>query len=93
MTGSTLFMVEDETHCESGGNFATFDDALAELRRRSCVPWDSEPNRAPCVQWRTCGRTYEIIEYDTSHAPWKQLQRVRVLEISAAGVRWVRDDH
>ena len=88
-----MFMVEDETHCESGGKFATFDDALAELRRRSVVPWDAEPNRAPCVQWRTCRRTYEIVEYDDSQVPWKQLQRVRVLEISADGVRWSNADH
>ena len=85
-----MFMVEDETHCESAGTFATFEDALAELRKRSVVRWDAEPNRAPCVGWRTCGRTYEIVEYDDSQVPWKELQRARVLEISADHVRWVR---
>ena len=85
-----MFVVEDERHCESTGTFTTFEDAVDELRRRSHVPWDDEPNRAPCVGWRTCGRTYEIVEYDDSQVPWRQLQRVRVLEISANEVRWVQ---
>jgi hypothetical protein len=84
-----MFMIEDETHCESAGRFGTFEDALAELRKRADVPWDMEPNRAPCVGWRTCGRTYEIVEYDDSQIPWRPLNRVRVLEISAGGVNWV----
>jgi hypothetical protein len=84
-----MFMIEDETHCESSGTFATFDDAFAELRRRAEMSWDVEPNRAPCMSWRTCGRTYEIIEYDDSHVPWRQLQRVPILEVAATGVRWL----
>jgi len=37
---------------------------------------------------KTCGRTYEIIEYDNSVDPWKELKRVFVLEISANGIEW-----
>jgi hypothetical protein len=84
-----MFIIEDELHAEQQeGEFATFDDALSELRRRAKIPWDAAPNQAPCTSWRTCGRRYEVIECDTSQSPWRELQRVVVLEISAEGVHW-----
>jgi hypothetical protein len=30
------------------------------------------------------------VEYDDTELPWKELSRVLTLNISAAGVRWVR---
>ena len=45
---------------------------------------------APCTNWRTCGRAYEIVEYDTSSIPWKELRRVPVLEIDSSGANWVK---
>ena len=72
-----MFMIEDELHAEPGGKFATFADALAELRRRADIAWDVEPNRAPCVGWQTCGRAYEIVEYDDSQVPWRRVQTAR----------------
>ena len=84
-----MFVLEDEAHAEQQGQFETFEDALAELRRRANVPWDREPNVAPCTSWRTCGRRYEIIEYDAGATPWRELRRVLVLEVSAAGTNWV----
>jgi hypothetical protein len=47
------------------------------------------PNVAPCTSWRTCGRLYEIVEYDDSERPWKELGRTQVLEINALGLRWI----
>jgi hypothetical protein len=88
----TTFRIEDEAHDEPHGEFSRFADALVELRRRAQIAWDSEPNQAPCQNWRHCGRRYEVIEYDETQTPWKELRRELVLEISAAGVKWHRND-
>lgn len=83
-----MFKIEDERHAEPQvGEFATFEDAVAELRRRAQLPWDQQPNVAPCTNWRNCGRNYEVIEYDDS-VPWKELSRTLVLEVDAQGARW-----
>jgi hypothetical protein len=85
----STFIIEDESHCEFCGDFDSFEGAVAELRRRAELPWDSDENRAPCVQWRTCGRAYQVIEYDKEHKPWKQLNRTDVLlSVSADGAVW-----
>jgi hypothetical protein len=82
-----MFEVEDEVHAESQGVFPTFDAAMAELKRRASIPWDCDPNRAPCISWRTCGRRYEIIEYN-DHEPAVALRRILALEVRASGVTW-----
>jgi hypothetical protein len=84
-----MFVIEDESHAEPQGEFATAEEAVAELRRRSLLPWDEAPNVAPCMSWRTCGRRYEVIEYDTSSTPWREIQRQAVLEVSASGAVWL----
>jgi hypothetical protein len=85
-----MFIIEDELHAEhQDGTFASFEQALAELKRRAALPWDQAPNVAPCTSWRTCGRNYEIIEFDDSALPWKQLSRVPALEVSAKGAKWL----
>jgi hypothetical protein len=62
-----MFLIEDELHSErQDGDFPTFDAAIAELQRRATIPWNEPPNVAPCQSWRTCGRNYEVIEYDAS---------------------------
>jgi hypothetical protein len=83
-----MFMIEDERHAEPQGQFENIRLAIAELKRRSTIPWDQEPNRAPCGNWSACGRSYEVIEYDDSHSPWKELRRMPALDISAAGIKW-----
>jgi hypothetical protein len=83
-----MFVIEDEIHAEHNGQFSSFDEALAELRRRANIPWDESPNVAPCMSWRTCERQYVILEFDDSHTPWKELRRVPVLNVSASGVKW-----
>lgn len=83
-----MFVVEDERHAEQIDEFHSREDAIAELRRLAGMPWDQEPNVAPCTGWVTCGRSYEIVEYDTSRKPWRELSRTLTLEISALGVRW-----
>jgi len=83
-----MFVIEDELHADHCGEFGTHEEAIAELRRRATVPWDEEPNVAPCAAWEKCGRRYELVEYDTSVAPWREVRRRRVLEISKSGVIW-----
>lgn len=87
-----MFVIEDELHAEWQGEFQTRQHAIAELRRRALIPWNEEPNAAPCTSWVTCGRSYELVEYDDSTVPWKQLSRALILEISASGVRWLAEE-
>jgi hypothetical protein len=89
--GGVMFVIEDEQHAEPQGEYVKLEDAVAELRRRSRIPWDEEPNKAPCMSWRTCRRVYELIEYDDTQAPWKKLRSLFALEISPAGVEWSRE--
>lgn len=85
----SVFVVEDEMHSEPFGKFSSYAEALAELKTLATVPWDREPNQCPCVDWKTCSREYEIIEYDNSSETfWPELSRARVLSISAEGVIW-----
>ena len=83
-----MFIIEDERHAEHDGRFATFEQALVELRRRAAIPWNEEPNVAPCTGWQTCGRDYAIVEFDDSKMPWKEIRRVPALQLSDAGARW-----
>ena len=84
-----MFVIDDELHAEQIGRFGTRNEAMAELRRLASLPWDEPPNVAPCTGWKTCGRNYEIIEYDASREPWLELGRTVTLEVSVAGVRWL----
>jgi len=84
----TRVCIEDELHAEPQGEYPSLDEAMAELRRRASIAWDESPNVAPCSSWRTCGRNYEIVEYDDTQMPWKELRRVPALEISASAVVW-----
>jgi len=83
-----IITIEDERHAEPQGEFASFQNAVAELKRRATIPWDEDPNRPPCMNWESCGRRYEVVEYDETHSPWKELRRVTVLEVCAVGVKW-----
>jgi len=85
-----VFKIEDERHAEPlPGEFSSLAAAAVELRRLSTLPWDQVPNVAPCTNWRTCGRTYEVVEYDVSARPWKELNRVTAFEVGAEGVKWL----
>lgn len=86
-----IFVIEDRDHAELLGEFATLGDAWTELRRLSAIPWDKQPNVAPCQSWQTCGRDYEIVEYETTSDPWILVKRYSGLEVSAGGVVWGSD--
>jgi hypothetical protein len=83
-----IYIIEDSIHCEWQAKYSAFEDAVIELRRRASLPWDREPNQAPCTSWKTCGREYEILEYDDSSDPWTLIRRTPALEISATGIKW-----
>ena len=85
------FCIEDEAHAEPQTEHETLEGAIAELERRALLPWNEEPNLAPCTGWRNCSRRYEIVEYDTSARPWKCLRRFPALEVGAKGVVWDAD--
>jgi hypothetical protein len=88
-----MFVIEDEAHAEpQEGLFQTRQQAIAELRHRAEIPWNEEPNIAPCTNWLNCGRRYELVEYDDTMSPWKEVSRNLILEISAAGIRWVMSE-
>jgi hypothetical protein len=85
-----MFVIEDERHAEpQDGEFPTLSEAVIELKRRAALPWNEAPNLAPCTNWKTCGRTYEVIEYDTSDKPWKEIRRIAFLEITSSGAKWL----
>lgn len=86
-----MFVIEDEIHAETD-EFPTREAAMSELRRRAKIPWDEQPNRAPCQSWRTCGRRYVLIEYDDSCFPWRAMSCQSMLEVSASDVIWRGDD-
>lgn len=71
------------------GEFPTLESATAELRRLNELAWDEAPNTAPCKGWRTCGRMYEIVEYDASNEPWRVIRRLPALNVSAAQKEWL----
>jgi hypothetical protein len=85
---NAMVAVVDVIHCERQAIFDSFEEAIAELRRRAAIPHDGEPNRAPCTSWRTCGREYHILEYGDATTPWTLLRAVAVLTISADGPEW-----
>lgn len=82
------FSIEDDVHAEWQGDYASLDDALSELQRRSNLSWDEKPNVCPCTGWKTCERLYTITEYDTSDTTWTPLSEHEVLTISHKVVLW-----
>lgn len=85
------FEIYDVIHCDSISQHDSLADAWAQLRILSVIPWNAEPNVAPCASWEDCGREYVINEYDTTTRPWILLRTHQALSISRAGIRWVPD--
>jgi hypothetical protein len=83
---SFVFIIEDEIHAETQeGEYATFEEAVAELQRRASLPWDVPPNRPPCMSWRTCERRYIIIDLESLH-------RIPFLRLCADETNWLQSD-
>lgn len=84
-----MFLIEDEWHAEWIGEFSSREEADAELARLAKLPWDEAPNACPCASWRTCGRRYHLIQFETSFEPWRVLNDEARLEVSAKGTEWL----
>jgi hypothetical protein len=81
-----MFVIDDEARCEpQEGKFHTRADAMSELERTALIPWNEEPNRAPCINWRNCGPRYLILEWNDAEG---ELSREFILAASAKGVEW-----
>ena len=87
---SRLFLVEDDKHADWISKWSTRAEAQAELERLASISWDEEPNRCPCGSWRTCGRWYQIVEFDTTGPDWREVNRERLLDVGSKGVKWLR---
>jgi hypothetical protein len=80
-----VFVISDEWHAEHLGEFESFAEAIEQLKYWAAVPWDESPNRAPCMSWRTCGRSYKILKYEGDEV----LSAVAVLNVSERGTEWL----
>ena len=88
-SGTIRFVIEDDFHAEAMGEpFGNVRDAVAELLRLGELPWDSVPNRAPCVGWDACGRDYWLIEYE-GDASWRRRRGLFVMRMGAGGAHWI----
>ena len=83
-----MFYVVDEIHCEYSEPFASFENAENEIRHRCAFPWDAPPNRAPCRNWRKCGRKYQIVEAHDSDNDNLKSATTDVCEVREFGIVW-----
>ncbi|HEX8463896.1 MAG TPA: hypothetical protein VF627_04695 [Abditibacterium sp.] len=83
-----MFVINDESHAEWMGEHDTFESALAQIQDWTALVWSQAPNVAPCQSWRTCGRSYEIQQWDNTVKPWTLIESTPIVEIDARGVRW-----
>jgi hypothetical protein len=90
---ANTFTIQDDLHSDGAeGEFDSFASALAEVRRLGAILWGTEPNVAPCQNWRNCGRHWTIVETDRSTTPyWTVVKVSSVVEIRNAGVKWFAD--
>ena len=85
----SMFVIEDQLHCDWIGEYPDRASAVAELKRLAETAWDRAPNQAPCTSWQSCGRQYALIEYDTATDPWTRIETIQALEVSRDEVRWL----
>jgi hypothetical protein len=83
-----IYQIEDTNHAEIIGTFDTFENALTELTNIYNIPWNTSPNICPCLNFETCGRDYEIYEYDNSTMPWKYLNSIFICSIYKDKYKW-----
>ncbi len=85
---SRHYLIVDELHSEEESAHGSFEAAVQRLKELATIHWDEEPNRAPCTSWETCGRQYEIVEYEGEADSRSYLRTIPALEVSAKGVVW-----
>jgi len=96
-TKITSFRIEDKTHCDDHGTFESFQDAYDAIIGFTSIPWDKRPNRAPCRNWRNCGRYFQIVESRSWTCPesekvkYEHVGTTEICKISCEGVLWIHD--
>jgi hypothetical protein len=60
------FELGDDLDDETQGHFRSRNEAIGEAARLADPPWNQPPNLTPCASWESCGRNYEVVEFDTS---------------------------
>lgn len=83
------YQIEDEIHAEIHGDYLNFNDALNEIISISKQSWNEEPLFPPCTSAQTCEREYHIRKYDASIIPWRELENIPILHISATEKNWL----
>lgn len=81
-----VFVVEDDFHAEWMGQFPTKEAAIDYLASLRTDP-NSAENRAPCTNWRNCGREYYLVEYDDAVKPWVTIHSEPVFAVRAGVVQ------
>lgn len=81
-----IYIIEDQIHCESIWEFKNLSDTINELQRLSNLAWNVDRNIAPCMSYETCGREYELIEYEVNWSEWIELHREAIFDIDSSGV-------
>lgn len=82
------FVITDQIHDEDFGTFDSFDEAVLELKKIADIPWNKEPNLSLCESQETCGREYEIVEYNTESEPWQHIKTTPALSVFAELTKW-----
>jgi len=86
------FELGDDLDDETQGHFGSRNEAIAEAARLAALPWNQPRNLAPCASWESCGRNYEVVEFDTAgEVAWFFLGVTPVVGIGRDGVRWALD--
>ena len=83
---TSRFIVDDQRHCQRMGQFDSYEAARLAIIGFVSNPWNEKPNRAPCSNWKKCGRHYDIIETSESGA---YLTSTPVCKIDCEGVIWL----
>jgi hypothetical protein len=83
-----VVLIQDDRHSElQKTEYASFQEAVEELRRRAAIPWNEPRNRCPCTA--NCGREYAVREFEkVEPPPWKSLRKTVVVKVTRAGVVW-----
>jgi hypothetical protein len=80
--------IVDQIHIDYlPGQFTSLGAVVEEFHRLATVPWDQDPNLAPCTSWRTCGRIWTAGEYKVPGRGARWLDDIWE-EVKANGVTW-----
>jgi len=80
------YIIEDQIHCEWIWKYNSISDATSELQRLLKLPWNKDKNLAPCMSYKTCGREYELIEYNIKWDIWDEVSRYPIFDIKSSGI-------